>query len=105
MFPQESNPRNLNSNIPILGLGEQLATINPTPLPLQLVIETDKIYCDGQNRQKIGDGFTPYNQLPYTQWEQFFDFGSFTNPNNNTPINAGTFTSPAVNFYLNFCIF
>lgn len=105
MFPETSNPANLNANIPIRGLGIQLETINPTPLPLQLVVETDKLFCNGQNRTKIGNGRTAYNDLPYTVWEQFFDFGSFTDPNNNTPIDAGTFSAPAVNFFLDFCIF
>ncbi len=67
MFPQTSNPQDLTNNIPILGLAAQLATLNPTPLPLQLATETDAFYANGQNKQKIGDGFTDYNSLPYTQ--------------------------------------
>lgn len=90
---------------PIVGYYNQLVADNPTPLFYQLVIEQDKVYCNGQQRQKIGDGVTPYANLPYTNWEKFVDYGSFTAPNPNTPINAGSFTAPAVNFSLDFCRF
>lgn len=90
---------------PIVGYYAQLVADNPTPLFYQLVIEQDKVYCNGQRRQKIGNGVTPYVDLPYTNWEKFLDMGSFSDPNNNTPIDAGSFLSPAVNFPLDFCRF
>lgn len=105
MFPVSSTPQDLTNNVPLLGLGSELESLNPVLLPLQLATETDKIYCNGQNRQKIGDGKTEYSLLPYTNWEQLYDFGSITNPDINTPIDAGTITSPAINFMLDFCIF
>ncbi len=105
MFPDTSNPQNLTNNIPILGLCDQLASQNPLPLKYQLVVETDKLYCNGQRKQKIGNGYDNYNDLPYTIWEPLYDFGSFTDPNGNTPIDAGSLTSPAVNFLLDFCLF
>lgn len=105
MFPQTSTPFDLTNNIPIRGLCDQLNASSVIPLRLQLVVETDKIFCNGQNRTKIGNGIDTIPNLPYTVWEPLYDFGTFSDPNNNTPIDAGEFDDPAINFLLDFCVF
>jgi hypothetical protein len=72
-------------------------------------------------RVKYGDGVTPWKELPFCGLKFIskhieaekhsdglcfnFDYGSFLTPNTNTPIDAGSFTSPAVNFFLDLCFF
>lgn len=74
------------------------------------------------NKIKYGDNETAWNDLAYSGLLMIrnhvevlggdetcccfdFDFGSFAVPNNNTPIDAGTILSPAVNFFLDLCTF
>lgn len=103
-FVSKLNPKG-SVDYPIFGLYNQLTLDNPTPRLLQLVTETDKLFCNGYNKTKTGDGVLPYNKLPYNIWEEKINMGTFLKPNNNTPIDCGSFLSPAVNFNLNFCVF
>lgn len=99
-------------------INEQTASwfqLNNPVIPYeQMTIETDT------RRVKYGDGESAYNDIEYSGfvWRNNhleiegddcccfqFDYGSFTDPNNNTPIDAGTFISPAINFWLDLCYF
>ncbi len=64
--PFISRSTDLTPNIPVIGYAAQLEASNPTPLLLQLYEEYDTYYKNGQKKRKIGDGITPYNDLPYT---------------------------------------
>ena len=79
---------------------------NPVIRDKQTAIESDTY------RMKIGNGSTPYNDLPYHGTVEVhnsicfdFDYGSFSDPNLNTPIDPGTLNDPAINFFLDLCEF
>ena len=46
-------------------LAADAASGNPVPLDREMWVETDQGLTDGKYKLKIGDGATPYNDLPY----------------------------------------